>query len=577
MSFAFASFRRALPSVTRRFSGNRSALAAVGLSLAGACHLSAQTPGTLDTSFLAVETGITFYTQVLENVDGTPVLFIGGDQDGLNEFVIQGRSSTGGSLAGADYDRFGDEGLGPDIGNPARIIYTAVPELAPHAGNTAPQILVGGLFGRSATQINNMTPGQNIFRLDPFANVDPTFNPGKGADDYVTSILPLADGGMVVGGEFQQFNKIDHLRIVRLDSTGAIVPDSTFDTNLTFDATVLALDAQLLGGVRNGQILVAGQFSNVNGKTYNKLARLNADGSVDASFHPSFDDRTTIVKSQPDGKILVGGDFENVSGTAAKHIVRLNYDGSVDSTFTAQVTGMPAGFANPPAVYVIQQLPDGSMYLGGNFTTVNGVTRNYLAKVDATGALDTAFDPGTTIINAVQSIVVQTDGKLLIGETVSRTLEGGKIYPPSLIRLYGEAPSINITTASDAVIATAHNGAFTLTRNIAAPTSDPLSVFLLIGGNAHSVLGTKPKSQIDYDFSATGLVFYSSVPAGSVYEVTFAANQTSITIPIDVKRLKSYKKRDSRDVILTLVGDQTGDNNYVVGPDASATVTISND
>ena len=43
-----------------------------------------------------------------------------------------------------------------------------------------PYILVGGLFGRSATQIKNNEPGQNIFRLDPFANVDPTFNPGKG-------------------------------------------------------------------------------------------------------------------------------------------------------------------------------------------------------------------------------------------------------------------------------------------------------------------------------------------------------------------------------------------------------------
>ena len=251
---------------------------------------------------------------------------------------------------------------------------------------------------------------------------------------------------MVVGGEFQQFNKIDHLRIVRLDSTGAIVPDSTFDTNLTFDATVLALDAQLLGGVRNGQILVAGQFSNVNGKTYNKLARLNADGSVDSSFHPSFDDRTTIVKSQPDGKILVGGDFENVSGTAAKHIVRLNYDGSVDPTFTPQVTTMPSGFANPPAVYVIQLLEDGSMYLGGNFAAVDGVTRNYLAKVDATGALDSTFDPGKTIINAVQSIVVQPNGRLLIGETVSRTLEGGKVFPPSLIRLYGQTPVIDVAT-----------------------------------------------------------------------------------------------------------------------------------
>ena len=583
MSFAFASLRRALPSVALPSLGRRTALVAAGLFLAGACRLSAQTPGTLDTSFLAVETDITFYTEVLEYISGTPVLFIGGDTEGLNEFLVSGNSSTGGSLAGTDYTGFGDSGLGPDIGNAARIIYTAVPEL-PKAGVATPDILVGGLFGRSATQITNKQHAQNIFRLDPQANVDPSFNPSRGADDYVTAILPLADGGMVVGGQFENFNNVSHLHIVRLDSTGAVVPDSTFDTSLSFDNTVLSLDAQQVSGVRNGQILVAGLFSNVSGKTYNKLARINADGSVDTSFNPNFDDRTTIVKSQPDGKILVGGDFSNVNGTEAKHFVRLNYDGSIDTTFNIRVTGMPSGFADPPAVYVIQLLADGSMYLGGNFTTVNGVTRNFLAKVDATGALDAAFDPGNTIINAIQALVVQPNGRLLIGENLSKSLNNSSTRPPSLIRVFGEPPGVSVAATGNATIATQTAGSFTLTRGGAAPLDGPLTVFVVLGGNAKLVKPGKVNGQeglvpADYLLSSTGLANYSSVPPLQVYDIIIPANQASVTIPIVPARPANepFKKKGSRAVVLTVVGDQLGQNDYVVGSASSATVSIDND
>ena len=84
----------------------------------------------------------------------------------------------------------------------------------------------------------------------------------------------------------------------------------------------------------------------------------------------------------------------------------------------------------------------------------------------------------------------------------------------------------------------------------------------------------------DYDFDALGLTpdvyFDKANPPYTLYSVTFPANQTTITLPVVVERTKDFKKRDSRDVTLTLVGDQSRQGNYVVGPTTTATVTISN-
>ena len=66
-------------------------------------------------------------------------------------------------------------------------------------------------------------------------------------------------------------------------------------------------------------------------------------------------------------------------------------------------------------VRVIVVQPDGKILIGGEFTTVLGVTRNHIARLNPDGTLDTAFDPNAN--NFVLVIAVQTDGKVLAGGT----------------------------------------------------------------------------------------------------------------------------------------------------------------
>ena len=72
---------------------------------------------------------------------------------------------------------------------------------------------------------------------------------------------------------------------------------------------------------------------------------------------------------------------------------------------------------NPNADYIVNSIAvqaDGRFLIGGYFTTIGGVGRNYIARLNPSGSLDTGFNPNAN--SRVTSIAVQADGKILIGE-----------------------------------------------------------------------------------------------------------------------------------------------------------------
>jgi len=76
----------------------------------------------------------------------------------------------------------------------------------------------------------------------------------------------------------------------------------------------------------------------------------------------------------------------------------------------------PDGGFNPNAngsVFALAVQSDGEIVVGGRFTTLGGQTRNYIARLNADGTLDTTFDPGAN--DWVDALAVQSDGKLVVG------------------------------------------------------------------------------------------------------------------------------------------------------------------
>lgn len=182
----------------------------------------------------------------------------------------------------------------------------------------------------------------------------------------------------------------------------------------------------------NGQIVVAGQFANMHDVQRQGIARLNPDGTLDASFDPglgidplSFEDSgsdafepapwafgasVVALCSQPDGDILVGGSFDRVGGAARRGLARLHSDGSLDMSFQPRLDGI-RNFDH--LVWLILLQPDGKFLINGSFEKVDGISRDGLARLKQDGSLDLEFQPQVEFYPC-KLLALQADGKSLI-------------------------------------------------------------------------------------------------------------------------------------------------------------------
>ena len=187
--------------------------------------------------------------------------------------------------------------------------------------------------------------------------------------------------------------------------------DPTFSTDNTPDFEVRAVAVQ-----PDGKIVLGGRFGLIGATARNGLARLNADGSVDTTFDPGtgidFGESSSGVYSlaiQPDGKILAGGIFGTYNGATHANLVRVNADGSADAAFTA-------GTGPSQDIRTIVLQGDGKILLGGGIEQVNGTPRLCVARLNADGTLDTTFDPKGKVGTAgqfVAGLALQPDGKIV--------------------------------------------------------------------------------------------------------------------------------------------------------------------
>jgi uncharacterized delta-60 repeat protein len=264
------------------------------------------------------------------------------------------------------------------------------------------KILIGGPF----TQYDG-TARRNIARVNADGSLDETFDPGVGPNlgSSVYAIAVQPDGKIVIGGNFATYRGISRNGIARLNADGSL--DSSFLPGAGVEGDVRAIALQ-----SNGKILIGGWFDAYNGTLRNNVARLNAGGSLDTTFDPGqgTDDRVHSLALQPaDGKLLIGGYFNAFNGQVRHHLARLNANGSLDTAFD------PGDVENEWAiVYSIVVQPNGKILVGGSFLTYHGVYRQGIARANADGSIDTTFDPGDGTNDAVHALVLQPDYKVLL-------------------------------------------------------------------------------------------------------------------------------------------------------------------
>lgn len=255
------------------------------------------------------------------------------------------------------------------------------------------KLLLGGQFDTVGG-----APHRNIARVNKDGSVDHAFNP------YVNytfhTFVVQADGKIVVGGNFSHVGGHVRNNIARLHSDGTV--DTTFGPSPSAGVYALAVQS-------DGKLLVGGQFSFIDGQPRGRIARLNSDGSVDLSFHADVSGDSvgvgvSMIALQPDGKLVVGGQFNGISGQARNSIARLNSDGTIDASFDANANrSVTAGVL----------LANGKLVVSGYFDMIGGQPRKQIALLNSDGSADQNFN---LIQNdAIRALAVQTDGKLVLG------------------------------------------------------------------------------------------------------------------------------------------------------------------
>lgn len=238
--------------------------------------------------------------------------------------------------------------------------------------------------------------GRNyVARLNGDGTLDPSFNPN--ANGWLFSVAVQADGKILLGGQFTAVGGVTRNHIARLQLDGSL--DSSFNPNANGDVYPVVIQA-------DGKILLGGGFTAVGGTTHNHLARLNLDGSVEGGFKPNVEGDIATMVVQPDGKIVLGGPFHTIGGTGRNHIARLHADGTLDAGFDPN--------ANADVCTVALQA-DGKILIGGDFTTVGGTARTRVARLHPDGAVDASFDPSGGPNARVYMAVPQPDGQILLG------------------------------------------------------------------------------------------------------------------------------------------------------------------
>ena len=184
---------------------------------------------------------------------------------------------------------------------------------------------------------NGVSRSNKIFKVDPIGNFDNVYSTaiGTGPNTSVNSILVLPDDGIIIAGTFTSFNGTTYNRIMRINSNGTL--NSSFITNLGTGFNNVVDQAIL---TPTGKILCIGQFTSYNGTARNRIAQLNIDGTLDSSFNYSSGitsglgyPRVTIDSNTGDIYLCDQVPFVYSGITTSRKIIRINSVGNYDASF----------------------------------------------------------------------------------------------------------------------------------------------------------------------------------------------------------------------------------------------------
>lgn len=266
--------------------------------------------------------------------------------------------------------------------------------------------------------------------------ISDSFNPIIKETPQSLNIVQHNDDNYLIFGDINYYGNEASGSLIKVDPSGKILSD--------FQRVHTDQSIQTVVVLPNGKILIHGTFRYLNGQRTGPIARLNADGSVDQSFHTDHNLKIRGIVVQSTGKIIT---INEVDGSY-QELGRLHEDGLPDNLFTDNVIGykLRALLGENDKIYVSDNtsiyrlMPDGAVdntyaFMGNASNVIlqfvqqddgklialfqeityspNFTTRHTLRRFGVDGSIDDSFAAGFANQNIV-GCVIRSDGKIAI-------------------------------------------------------------------------------------------------------------------------------------------------------------------
>jgi hypothetical protein len=282
-------------------------------------------------------------------------------------------------------------------------------------------VYAGGYF----TSIGGQ-PRNYIAALDAMTGEATSWDPN--ADDLVNA-LAVSDGTVYAGGFFASIGGMNRNSIAALDaSTG--IPTSW---NPGVNGAVNALT------VSGGTVYVGGYFWSIGEQARNNIAALDATTGEPTSWNPDLNDEVyTLAVSG--GTVYAGGLFTSIGGKTRMGIAAID-------TVTGEATSWNANAAGPGYAYpyvMSLAVSGGTVYAGGYFTSIGGKARNRIAALNAATGAVTSWNPNATSgSNAAVLSLAVSGGTVYVGGDFTSIGGQPRNYIAAIDAVTGEATSWN--------------------------------------------------------------------------------------------------------------------------------------
>lgn len=193
----------------------------------------------------------------------------------------------------------------------------------------------------------------------------------------VYAVAPDGLGGWYIGGNFQTAQSRTRRNLAHVNAVGQV-------TAWNPNANGIVRAIHLVGST----VYVGGDFSNVGGQSRNFLAALSATTGAATAWNPNSNAPVRAFASTGSGNLFAGGDFTTMGGVGRSRLA------AFDLTTGALAAFNPGANGSVLALEVrFLSAVQNRLYVGGQFTTLGGLSRSNIGVLDFSGAV-LGMNPG---------------------------------------------------------------------------------------------------------------------------------------------------------------------------------------